>query len=442
MPDGARHSTSRSPRLISARIIQKVLAGRSLSELIPQYLNELDDSRDRGLVQAISYGVMRTYPRLLHLQRQLIEKPLKPKDRDIEALILIGLYQLLYLRVGDHAAVHETAGTAKQLGKRWAVGLVNGVLRSFIRQRNTLLEGLQRDLETHYAMPNWLLSALQSQWPDSWQLHAESLNKHPPLSIRVNQRLNSREAYIEQLKACGIEAVPIPVVETGINLIQAMDVTSLPGFTEGRFSVQDGAAQLAAELLGLEAGQQVLDACAAPGGKSCHILETESEVSLTALDSDSDRLQRVAENLLRLQLHAHLQQGDAANLHGSWTKQRYDRILLDVPCSATGVIRRHPDIKYLRRETDIPNLVKQQAAILDATWSLLKPGGVMLYATCSILPQENELQLEDFIARQRDVVEDVIDAVWGEPRSVGRQIAPGEWDLDGFFYARLVKKSA
>lgn len=163
---------------------------------------------------------------------------------------------------------------------------------------------------------------------------------------------------------------------------------------------------------------------------------------MTALDSDSDRLQRVAENLLRLQLHAHLQQGDAANLRGSWTKQQYDRILLDVPCSATGVIRRHPDIKYLRRETDIPNLVKQQAAILDATWPLLKPGGVMLYATCSILPQENELQLENFIARQRDVVEDVIDAVWGEPRSVGRQIAPGEWDLDGFFYARLVKKSA
>lgn len=271
MPDGARHSATRSPRLVSARIIQKVLAGRSLSELIPQYLNGLDDSRDRGLVQAISYGVMRTYPRLLHLQRQLMGKPLKPKDRDIEALILIGLYQLLYLRVGDHAAVHETAGAAKQLGKRWAVGLVNGVLRSFIRQRNTLLEGLQQDPETHYAMPNWLLLALQSQWPDSWQHHAESLSKHPPLSIRVNQRLNSRETYIELLKASGIEAVPIPVVETGINLIHAMDVTSLPGFAEGRFSVQDGAAQLAAELLGLETGQQVLDACAAPGGKSCHI---------------------------------------------------------------------------------------------------------------------------------------------------------------------------
>lgn len=442
MPAGARRVTSGDPRLISALVIQQVLAGRSLSELLPHYLDQLDDSRDRGLVQAICFGVMRHYLKLRYLQRQLLAKPLKSKDRDVEALILVGFYQLLELRVGDHAAVHETAGAANKLGKRWAVGLINGVLRNFLRQKEKLLAGLAGEAEALHAMPGWLLQALQSQWPESWRQRVEALNAHPPMSLRVNQQINSRQDYLQLLQESAIEATPIAMIESGINLALAMDVERLPGFAEGRVSVQDGAAQLAAGLMSLQPGQQVLDACAAPGGKSCHMLELETKIELTALDNDADRLQRVGENLSRLGLQATLQQGDAANPSGSWAGQCYDRILLDLPCSATGVIRRHPDIKYLRRETDIFNLVKLQAKILDAVWQLLKPGGVMLYATCSILPQENELQLQQFLSRQADAREDVMDVTWGEARSSGRQIAPGEDGLDGFYYARLVKQAS
>jgi 16S rRNA (cytosine967-C5)-methyltransferase len=442
MPGGAKKVTSRDPRLVSALVIQKVLAGRSLSELLPQYLPQLEDGRDRGLVQAICFGVMRSYLKLQFIQRQLLTKPLKSKDRDIEALLLVGLYQLLYLRVGDHAAVHETAGAANKLGKRWAVGLINGVLRNFLRQRERLITALEGDTEAFHAMPGWLLQAVKDQWPEQWLQRVEALNAHPPMSLRVNQQIMSRESYLELLRENAIEAKPIPQVESGLSLTKAMDVEALPGFAQGHVSVQDGAAQLAAGLLGLQSGQHVLDACAAPGGKSCHMLEMEPGIALTALDNDAERLQRVAENLSRIGFQATLQQGDAANPSGSWAKQCYDRILLDLPCSATGVIRRHPDIKYLRRESDIGKLVKLQAGILDAIWQLLKPGGVMLYATCSILPQENEMQLQQFLARQANAKEDIMDVKWGEGRSVGRQIAPGEDDLDGFYYARLVKSTS
>jgi 16S rRNA (cytosine967-C5)-methyltransferase len=441
MRAGVKRATAKDPRLVCAHVIQQVLAGRSLSELLPSHLDELEDSRDRGLVQAICYGVMRNYLRLKFIQKQLVAKPMKPKDRDIEALILVGLFQLLYLRIGDHAAVHETAGAANRLGKRWAVGLINGVLRNFLRQRERLLSALEQNPEALYAMPDWLLQAVRQQWPACWQQRVEAMNAHPPMSLRVNQQVSSREAYLERLREGHIEAQPLSLVQSGINLAKAMDVEHLPGFGQGHVSVQDGAAQLAAGLMELRPGQHVLDACAAPGGKTCHMMEIEPGIELTALDNDADRLGRVSENLSRIGLQVTLRQGDAANPSGSWAKQCYDRILLDVPCSATGVVRRHPDIKYLRRASDIGNLVKLQVKMLDAIWSLLKPGGVMLYATCSILPQENELQLRQFLTRQSDATEDVMDVAWGEPRTVGRQIAPGEDDLDGFYYARLVKRA-
>ncbi|MEW8505520.1 MAG: 16S rRNA (cytosine(967)-C(5))-methyltransferase RsmB [Candidatus Thiodiazotropha sp.] len=441
MPANARKLNSGDPRLVAALVLQQVLAGRSLSDQLPNYLPRLEDGRDRGLVQALSFGVMRSYLRLRYLQNRLLSKPLKTRDRDIEALILIGLYQLLYLRVGDHAAVHETAGAANKLGKRWAVGLINGVLRNFLRRREDLMADLQQHPEALHAMPTWLLQAVQSQWPDAWRTRVEALNTHPPMSLRVNRQIHSRQECLELLRQNAIEAAPIPQVESGINLHQALDVEALPGFTQGHLSVQDGAAQLAAGLMELEPGQQVLDACAAPGGKSCHMLESEPGIILTALDSDAERLQRVGGNLARLGLQASLVQGDAANPAGSWGQRCYDRILLDVPCSATGVIRRHPDIKYLRREADIESLTKLQAAILDAVWPLLKPGGRMLYATCSILSRENEQQLTRFLERQGDAQAVALDVNWGESRAVGRQIAPGEGNMDGFYYARLVKRA-
>ncbi|MET0041981.1 MAG: 16S rRNA (cytosine(967)-C(5))-methyltransferase RsmB, partial [Candidatus Thiodiazotropha sp. 6PLUC3] len=408
-----KRPTKWSPRSISAKVIQGVLAGQSLSELIPNHLARLDDPRDGGLVQEIAYGVMRNYPRLEALVKCLLERPLKNKDRDVHALILIGLYQLLYLRVADHAAVHETADAAKQLGKPWAVGLINGVLRNFQRRRVSLLNQVDGEAEVKYAMPKWLLTGLEKQWPESWQDRAKALNSRPPMSLRVNLTANSREDYQQLLQSEGIKSVRISHAPAGLTLESPLDVEQLPGFQKGWVSVQDGAAQLAAELLDLNAGQQVLDACAAPGGKSCHLLEREPGLKLTAVDLSAERLQRVEENLARLNLQAEVAVGDASKPQGAWANRHYDRILLDVPCSATGVLRRHPDIKLLRRASDINNLVQLQGEILKAIWPLLAVGGKMLYVTCSILAEENERQLQHFFSEQPDAGEHLMDVSWG-----------------------------
>jgi len=439
MPQSRSIRPSRAPRVAAARVVQGVLEGNSLATLIPYQLSAIDDARDRALAQELSYGTLRYHFRLQALLDRLLEKPLKEKDRDVKALLLIGCYQLLYLRVAEHAAVNETAGAAKHLGKRWAVGLVNGVLRRLQREQDALLQAMESDEEARYAMPGWLLREIRQRWPDSWQNRVCALNTRPPMTLRVNLSRATREAYLERLAAGGIEASPNPVAESGIDLERPLEVESLPGFDDGDVSVQDGAAQLAAGLLDLAPGQRVLDACAAPGGKSGHLLESEPGIALTAMDIDAERLERVASNLARLRLQAELVVADAAQPEGEWAQRQYDRILLDVPCSATGVIRRHPDIKLLRRESDIAALSALQQRILKAIWPRLKPGGLMLYATCSLLPAENERQLAPFLADHPDARERPIPALWGEAREVGRQIAPGESGLDGFYYALLEK---
>jgi 16S rRNA (cytosine967-C5)-methyltransferase len=374
------------------------------------------------------------------LSRRLLSKPLKSKDQDVAALILIGLYQLLHLRVADHAAVHETAGAAKQLGKKWAVGLINGVLRNFQHQQEHLLKSIAEQPEVTYDLPVWLLEKLRKQWPEGWQARVRALNERPPMSLRVNLTKMPLPDYQQLLREAGIEAVAIPHTEAGLTLAQPLDVANLPGFEQGWVSVQDGAAQLAATLLDAQPGQQLLDACAAPGGKSCHILERQPTVALTALDLSAERLLRVEENLSRLDLRAEVVAGDAAQPEGAWANRRYDRILLDVPCSATGVIRRHPDIKQLRRASDIPALVKLQGEILKAVWPLLKVAGRMLYVTCSVLADENHRQLTRFLAEQPDAKVLDLAVEWGEACEVGRQILPGQDGMDGFFYAALVKQ--
>jgi 16S rRNA (cytosine967-C5)-methyltransferase len=439
MPKPRASRPSRAPRVAAARVIEGVLEGNSLSTLIPHHLAAIEEPRDRALAQELSYGTLRYQPRLQALLDRLVPKPLKAKDRDVAALLLLGCYQLLYLRVADHAAVNETAGAAKQLGKRWAVGLVNGVLRRLQRERESLLAALEHDEVARYAMPGWLLREIRQRWPESWQYRVAALNARPPMTLRINRARTTREAYLDRLAEQGIAAEVNPIAESGIDLERPLEVESLPDFAAGEVSVQDGAAQLAAGLLGLSSGQRVLDACAAPGGKSCHMLENVEGLRLTALDVDVERLQRVAENLTRLNLKAELVEGDAASPAGEWAQCRYDRILLDVPCSATGVIRRHPDIKLLRRESDIAELAALQQQILKAIWPLLKPGGRMLYVTCSILPSENEQQLIRFLTGQPDARECPIEASWGEAREVGRQIAPGEQGVDGFYYALLQK---
>jgi len=383
---------------------------------------------------------MRWYPRLDALLLQLLERPLKAKDGDLRALILMGCYQLRYMRVADHAAVTETVEAARALGKPWAAGLVNGLLRRFQREQDELLERLADNPVAHNAYPAWLLDRIKTAWPEQWQNIIEASNQRPPMSLRVNLRHQSYDSYAEQLSSQGIASSPIPDVPTALLLEQPQDVHTLPGFLDGAVSVQDAGAQIAAELLDLQPGQRVLDACAAPGGKSCHILEREPELaSLVSLDVDATRLERVKENLQRLKLSAELHQGDASAPAGRWAQRQYDRILLDVPCSATGVIRRHPDIKCLRRDADIPALVVLQSQILDAIWPLLAPGGKLLYCTCSLLPDENDLQVTQFLQRQPGAQESPIKTSWGHARSCGRQILPGEQGMDGFYYALLEK---
>jgi 16S rRNA (cytosine967-C5)-methyltransferase len=420
-------------------VILQVEQGRSLSDLLPQAQGSVE-VRDRGLLQELCFGTLRWYLRLLAITQKLLERPLKRRDREIELLLLVGLYQQLYMRLPEHAAVAATVEGARLLGRPWAVGLVNGVLRRFQREREQLLAAVDSEPTARFSHPDWLLTAISQEWPEQWQAILEAANSRPPMSLRVNLGRIGRQEYLQRLEAASIAAQPLPDIPSGLVLEQPVEVGALPGFSSGLVSVQDGGAQLAAGLLELEPGQSVLDVCSAPGGKSCHILELEPECKLTAIDVDRDRLERVEENLQRLGLKARVLQGDATNPEGEWAQvDSYDRILLDVPCSATGVIRRHPDIKLLRRPQDLDGLVTVQREVLSAVWPLLKPGGILLYATCSLLPQENERQVEWFLRQQGGARERPIKASWGHRRTTGRQTLPGEATMDGFYYASLEK---
>lgn len=433
---GMKPGAKSNPRVVAAQLLRQLANGRSISDLLEQGLGNIT-ARDRGLVKEFCFGVARWRPRLEAIASKLMSKPIKAKEGEVQALILLGIYQLAYMRVAPHAAVAETVEAARLLDKRWAVGLINALLRRFQREREALLSMADADPVSRYAMPGWLLKRIRTDWPEQWESILQAYNQHPPMTLRVNLSLQSRADYLALLTASGIQATPVDAVASAVILEQPVDVDQLPGFSSGAVSVQDAGAQLAAVLLESQPGMQVLDACAAPGGKSGHILESTPEIQLTALDLDEARLARVHENLRRLNQSAAVVLGDAANPQGEWASRQYDRILLDVPCSATGVIRRHPDIKLLRRSEDIAKLAKTQGEILRAIWPMLKPGGRLLYATCSLFSQENEAQVQAFLGIQADARERVIEAKWGHPRSVGRQTLPGEASMDGFYYACL-----
>jgi 16S rRNA (cytosine967-C5)-methyltransferase len=431
-----------TPRLSAVSVLTRVSTeGQSLSSLLPHAFHNLPPER-RALAQELCYGTLRWWHRLDALLGKLMDKPLRNKDADLHCLLLCGLYQLAHMEIPPHAAVSETVAITAALNKGWAKGLVNAVLRRYQREQETLEQQLASNLEASYAHPQWLISALQQAWPQQWQAILNANNERPPMTLRNARNHQSREAYLEELQAAGIEAEAHLYAPDALTLTRPQDVESLPGFTAGRASVQDAAAQLAANLLGHQPGMRVLDACAAPGGKTGHILEICRDITLFALDIDDKRLQRVSDNLNRLQLGATLISGDAAHPDTWWDGQPFDRILLDAPCSATGVIRRHPDIKLLREAEDIGNLALVQALILDAMWPLLKPGGMLVYATCSVLPQENSLQLEQFLARRDDAQERKISADWGVATTVGRQILPNRDGMDGFYYACIEKHAA
>ncbi|MCG6899436.1 MAG: 16S rRNA (cytosine(967)-C(5))-methyltransferase RsmB [Gammaproteobacteria bacterium] len=428
-------------RACAVRVLVRVISsGHSLAEALPEAVQFVEDVRQRALIQELAYGTLRWYYQLDAVLKQLLQKPLKQRDADIRCLLLIGLYQLMQLAMPQRVAVNETVQATVTLNKSWARGLVNAVLRNYLRRADSLEVTGDSAVEMKYAHPAWLVKWLQADWPDNWENILSANNARPPFSLRVNQCRVTREEYLDELAARSIAATPLPQVLTGLLLKKPLPVENLPGFSEGVVSVQDGAAQLAAGLLALAPGLRVLDACAAPGGKTAHILEAEPGLSgLTALDIDGHRLRRIEENLVRLSLSAHLQQGDAGEPQGWWDGQPYDRILLDVPCSATGVIRRHPDIKLLRKPGDVATLVSRQARLLKALWPLLVPGGMLLYCTCSVLRDENIGQVGRFLEMQIDAEEVPIRASWGRVCGHGRQILPGENEMDGFYFACLRK---
>lgn len=427
-------------RLLSARIINEVTEGRSLSDSLETRLSSLEDTRDQAFVQALCYGVCRYYTRLDIMLSHLLKKPMKAKDSDLHALLLVGLYQLMEMRIPEYAAVTETVNAADKFKKSWGRGLVNAVLREYLRNREALEAKMNDEEESHYAHPEWWIAAIQKAWSQDWQAILTANNDHPPFALRVNQQRKTRAAYLLELKEKGIEAESIPETENGIILASPINVEALPGFAKGDVSVQDGAAQLAAEILNVKKGMRVLDACAAPGGKLTHILEIAPALTVIAIEKEATRMASIQENLSRLQLKAECHCEDAMDIEKWWDGQLFDRILIDAPCSASGVIRRHPDIKLLREPEDISMLAHEQLSLLQALWPLLKPGGLLVYATCSIFPEENTETLRLFLENNSDAVEEKIQASWGMPCEIGRQILPGMHKMDGFYYAR-VKKS-
>lgn len=429
-------------RLAVVKILLQVTQhGRNLPDAIAKYADKFEEN-DRPIIQAMSYGVIRLLPRLEYIADQLISKPLKTKDYDVVLLILTGLYQLIEMRIPDHAAVSETVKITKSLKKHWAKNFVNAVLRNYQRQAETLTNQIKNNEVAEFAHPQWWLDIIKKNWlkEKRWQQILQANNQNPPMTLRVNTAHIKREDYLKLLEQKEIVATAAKHSPDAVYLEKPAPVTSLPLFAEGKVSVQDEAAQLAAILLKPQKGDRILDACAAPGGKTIHLLELENDIDLLAIDIEESRLERVQENLDRTQLKAQLLTANAFEPESWWDNKPFDRILLDAPCSASGVIRRHPDIKLLRHQDDIPNLVKGQEQILNALWPLLKSGGMLLYATCSVLAEENTLQIQHFLQQHADAELQPINSDWGQQQIAGKQILTGESGMDGFFYALIQKR--
>lgn len=429
-------------RLAVVKILLQVTQhGRNLPDAMAKYAEKIEE-QDRPFIQAMSYGVIRLLPRLEYIADQLISKPLKTKDYDVVLLIITGLYQLIEMRTPDHAAVSETVKVTKGLKKHWAKNFVNAVLRSYQRQAEDLTNQIKNNEVAEFAHPQWWLNIIKKNWLEEkrWQQILIANNYAAPMTLRVNTGYIKRDEYLKLLQQKNIPASIGQHSPDAIYLDKPVAVNSLPLFTEGKVSVQDEAAQLAAILLDPQKGDRILDACAAPGGKTLHLLEKENDIDLLAIDIEESRLEKVQENLDRTQLKAQLLAANAFEPSSWWDKKPFDRILLDAPCSASGVIRRHPDIKLLRQQDDIARLVQEQAQILAALWPLLKSGGMLLYATCSVLAEENTLQIQQFLQENADAELQPINSEWGQQQVAGKQIFPGEDGMDGFFYALIQKR--
>ena len=426
-------------RARAARVLATVLfEGRSLKAVLGQHLPEVADPRDRALLEAICFDALRHRRRYDFALSQWLAKPLATRDKAIQCLLLAGLAQTHGLGLPPHAAVAATAGAARELGRPGLVGLVNALLRRALREPMPASD----DPAVATSHPDWLVAALRVDWPDHVDAILTANNRPAPLWLRANPRRNSATELRAALAEAGLAAELPPGMPGAVRLDDPVPVERLPGWAEGRMSVQDGAAQNAVLALDPQPGERVLDACAAPGGKTAQIAERLAEGELLALDVDARRLDKVDQWLARLDLaspRVRTAVADAGDPGAWWDGRPFDAILLDAPCSATGIIRRQPDIKWHRRVADIPALVAQQARLLDALWPLLRPGGRLLYATCSVLRDENARQVDAFVARTPDARAEPLDENLGHPAGAGRQRLPGEHGMDGFFYARLAK---
>ena len=428
-------------RAEAARLLHAVrVDGRSLTEALANS-SPLTDARDRALLSELTFGGVRLLPRLEALTDRLLQRPLKANDRILGSLLMIGLYQLLALRIPDHAAVSATVAATRLLQRPRAVGLINASLRRFQRERAELLAQVEQDETAHWLMPTWLLRRLRAAWPEQWQALVAASNGRAPMFVRVNRQRISTDDYVERLAVAGIQAERMPDQPQALRLVQPVATDALPGFNDGLVSVQDAGAQWAAPLLAPQPGERILDACAAPGGKTAHLIEqAQGPIELTAIDISADRLETAQAALRRLGLQARVLVGDATQPEPTWADAAYQGILLDAPCSATGVMRRHPDIKRLRCDQDIAPLTRVQAKMLDSLWDLLDPGGRLLYLTCSVLPEENELQVTEFLARHSNARELPLPVTLGIARPHGRQLLPTEAGPDGFYFALLLKQ--
>ena len=440
---GAR-TRARAAEAVNAVVTQ----GRSLDVALPEAEQAIKPS-ERGLLRVLCYGTLRFHWRIRSQLGILLDRPLKAQDSVIESLIAVGIYQLTDTRIPDHAAVSMTVEASRVLRRPKYASLINAVLRNFLRKNLQAEE--PGDDEARYSHPAWLLERLQKDWPEHWLQIVEAGNRQAPMWLRVNKLQLSRDEYLDELNESDRSADKAPSNEVVAGLDQAIKlaepraVGELPGFTDGRVSVQDAAAQLAAPWLLLGGGQKILDACAAPGGKTGHLLELAGpEADLMAVDLDESRLSKVRENLSRLGLSATVLAADASKPDEWWNKDPFDRILLDAPCSASGVIRRHPDIKLNRRAEDIDVLAQSQQTFLAALWPLLKANGRLLYVTCSVLAEENDAVIARFLDTHDDARED--DALLNnnirdlmQRKTCGYQVLPGSQDLDGFYFACLEK---
>ncbi|MDN3647741.1 16S rRNA (cytosine(967)-C(5))-methyltransferase RsmB [Reinekea marina] len=427
---------SLSTRLAAAdTLYQMVEHGRSLNDLIPANLEKLDIDQ-HPFYQQLVYGATRYYFALDEIASLLLEKPIKEKERLVHMLLLVGVYQLWKLEVADHAALNETVQAAVDSKKQWAKPLLNATLRRFQREK----EQITADLRRRDSFPGWLNKRLRKAYPDHWQDICQQSNQLGPMTLRVNQRHHTRDAWLALADEQGLECQATEYSPVGIHLAAPAPVFALPGFEQGQISVQDEAAQMCATLLNVQDGEKVLDACAAPGGKTGHLLES-ANIDLIALDVDERRLTRVEENLSRIGLAATLTACDAGDLAQWWNGEAFDAVLLDAPCSGTGVIRRHPDIKLLRKSADITALAKVQKNLLEKLWSTVKPGGRLLYATCSILPDENSDQVVQFLANHADAELLALNLKTDVACEAGVQWLPRSEGHDGFYFALLHKKA-